>query len=450
MTPGLRFSKILLLALLLAVMGAGAADAPASPKAAVLDSGPVVVVRLNGAVQPISAEYIERGIAWAGTQHARAVVLELSTPGGLDTSMHAIIQAIYASPVPVIGFVSPSGARAASAGFFILESCDIAAMAPGTNTGAAHPVTLGGTPDKTMMEKIQNDAAAYMRSIVTDHHRNVDLAQSAVLESHSFSQQEALQGNLIDVSAPDLDSLLKQLNGRTVTRPDGRLQTLELTGAPVVNYSMSLRERLLNMDPNLAFLLLVAGVLLLGIEFTHPGVSAPGVIGSILLVLGLFSLSYLPINWAAAGLIVLGFALIALEGWFPTHGMLTIGGAVSLLIGAVFLIDTPAPALRIHFSVALAVALTMGVISALLIRLVLRVRRSKVTTGQEGLVGELGVARSPLAPEGVILVHGELWRARAHETIPAGTPVRVRGVHGLLLEVEAETSQSSGQMSTTE
>lgn len=416
------------------------------PAPVTLDSGPVVVIHLDGIVQPISAEYIQRGIAWANQRNARAIVLEMNTPGGLDTSMRGIIQSIYASAAPVIGYVAPSGARAASAGFFLLMSCDVAAMAPGTNTGAAHPVVLGGgTPDKTMMSKIENDAAAYMRSLAADHHRNLDLAQSAVLKSRSFSQQEALQDHLIDLAAPDLNSLLQQMNGRTITRPNGRVQILTTVHAPIDTYSMSVRERLLNMDPNLAFLLLAAGVLLLGIEFTHPGVVAPGVIGIILLFIALFSLSFLPINWAAAGLILLGFVLIALEGWFPTHGILTLGGVVALIIGAVFLIDTPIPAMRIRLSVAAAAAITLGVISALLLRLVLRVRRRKPVTGQEGLIGEYGIVRSPLTPEGMVLVHGELWRARSHTELPAGTGIRVREVHGLFLEVEPEGELHRGK-----
>lgn len=409
-----------------------------------LPSGPVVVIHLNGIVQPISAEYIQRGIVWANRRQARAIVLEINTPGGLDTSMRAIIQSIYGSAAPVIGYVAPSGARAASAGFFLLMSCDVAAMAPGTNTGAAHPVTLGGTPDKTMMSKIENDAAAYMRSLAADRHRNLDLAQSAVLQSKSFSQQEALANHLIDLAAPNLNSLLQQLDGRTITRPDGRAQILHTAGVAVDTYDMSLRERLLNMDPNLAFLLLAAGVLLLGIEFTHPGVVAPGVIGVILLFVALFSLSFLPINWAAAGLILLGFVLIALEGWFPTHGILTLGGVAALTIGAVFLIDTPIPAMRIRLSVAGAAALTLGGLSALLLRLVLRVRRRKPVTGREGLIGELGVVRSPLTPEGMVFVHGELWRARARTELPVGATIRVLHVQGLFLEVEPEVELKRG------
>lgn len=434
----MRMRLAFLLALLFPLLLA--APAPVS-----LDSGPVVVIRLDGIVQPISAEYIQRGIAWANQRQARAIVLEMNTPGGLDTPMRAIIQSIYASAAPVIAYVAPSGARAASAGFFLLMSCDVAAMAPGTNTGAAHPVVMGGgTPDKTMMTKIENDAAAYMRSLAADHHRNLDLAQNAVLKSQSFSQQEALQDHLIDLAAPGLHALLKQVDGRTITRPNGVVQILHTANAPVDTYSMSVRERLLNMDPNFSFLLLAAGVLLLGIEFTHPGVIAPGVIGVILLFVSLFSLSFLPINWAAAGLILLGFVLIALEGWFPTHGILTLGGVVALTIGAVFLIDTPIPAMRIRLSVASAAAITLGVISALLLRLVLRARRRKPVTGREGLIGERGIVRSPLAPEGMVMVHGELWRARSRTEVPAGAGIRVREVHGLFLEVEPDVEVNRG------
>lgn len=427
------------LALLLALLLTAVIPGLNGSAPAVLDSGPVVVIRLDGIVQPIATEYVQRGITWANQRQARAIVLEINTPGGLDSSMRGMIQAIYASRAPVIGYVAPSGARAASAGFFILMSCDVAAMAPGTNTGAAHPVLLGGgTPDKTMSAKVENDAAAYIRSLAADHHRNLDLAQSAVLQSKSFSQQEALQEHLIDYAAPDLVSLLQQIDGRTISRPDRRVEILRTAGAPVKSYEMSVRERMLNMDPNLAFLLLAAGVLLLGIEFTHPGVVAPGVIGVILLFVSLFSLSFLPINWAAAGLILLGFVLIVLEGWFPTHGALTLGGVAALTIGAIFLIDTPIPAMRIRFSVAAAVAITLGSISAFLLRLVLRVRRHRVVTGVEGLIGERGIVRSPLNPEGMVLVHGELWRARSRVALPAGASIRVRRVDGLLLEVEPE------------
>jgi membrane-bound serine protease (ClpP class) len=375
-------------------------------------------------------------------------MLELSTPGGLDTAMRAIIQAILASPVPVIGFVAPSGARSASAGFYILMSCDVAAMAPGTNTGAAHPVTLGGAqPDKIEAAKIQSDAAAYIRTLASSRGRNVELAQKAVIDSQSFTEQEALQGGLIDLTAPSVNQLLADLNGRTITRA-GRLsgvkQTLHLAGARQETYSMSLRERVLDMGGSLAFALLAIGAMLLYVEFTHPGVFLPGVAGLILVVLSLFALSVLPISWAGAGLLILALVLFGLEAAFPTHGVLAVGGVIAMALGAVMLVDSPIPQMRVGWSVALGVAIGFGVISVVLVELVVRTHRHQVVTGAQGLLGETGVALTALAPEGTVLVHGERWRARTHGVIAEGDPIRVSRVHGLRLEVEAAAPPPEG------
>lgn len=404
----------------------------------------VVVVNLDGIVQPITAEYVTRGIAYANAQGAAAIILELSTPGGLDTSMRAIIQAILASRVPVIGYVSPSGARSASAGFYILVSCDVAAMAPGTNTGAAHPVVLGGAqPNKIEATKIQNDAAAYIRSLATRRHRDVAIAESAVLQSKSFTENEALSDHLIDLIADSPGQLLDKLSGQPIQRLGGAVDRVNFSGARLVPFPMSLRERVLDMNPDLAFACLAIGALLIYLEFTHPGVIVPGVAGVILLALGMFALSLLPLNWAGAGLLILAFVMFILEAKFPSHGVLAAGGIVSMVLGAVLLVDTSVPGLRIHMTIALAVALPLAAITVFLMRLVLRARAHKIVTGEQGLIGAEAVARSALAPEGRVWVHGEIWRARASAAVPAGAAVRIRAVHGLVLEVEPLPQSSS-------
>ncbi|MGH9488217.1 MAG: NfeD family protein [Terriglobales bacterium] len=407
----------------------------AAPAAAPVPGEPIVVIDLHDTVNTISAEYVVRGLHYAAQQHAAAVVLELSTPGGLGTAMRSIIQAILASPVPVIGYVAPSGSRSASAGFYILESCDVAAMAPGTNTGAAHPVVLGATVGKIEAAKMQNDAAAYIRSLTSRRHRNVALAQKGVVDSLSWTDQEALQNHLVDLIAPDLPHLLADLNGRTITRIDGKQQTLVLTG-PLETFTMSLRERVLDMNASLAFMLLAAGALLIYIEFTHPGVFVPGVVGLILVVLSLFALSLLPINWAGAALLVVAFILFALEAKFPTHGVLAIGGVVALGLGGILLVNSDIPQMRVDVSAALGVAIGFGVITALLVHLVVQAQRRRVATGSQSLLGEVGTALTALGLQGTVLVHGERWTASAHAPVAAGQPVRVLAVHGLRLEVE--------------
>ncbi|HUX66797.1 MAG TPA: nodulation protein NfeD [Terriglobales bacterium] len=417
---------------------AGAAGARTAAPAA----GTVEIIRLDDTVNTVSAEYVTRGLDDAARRGARAVVLVLNTPGGLDTAMRTIIQKIFASPVPVVGFVAPSGARAASAGFYILLSCDVAAMAPGTNTGAAHPVLLGGTPDKIEAAKMQSDAAAFIRTIATQRHRDVDLAQKGVVESESFTEQEALAGHLIDLTAPNLDGLLAALQGREVTRLNGAQQTLQVAGAGRVEYAMSLRERVLDMDPSLAFVLLAIGGLLLYVEFTHPGMVAPGVAGLILVAVAVFALSLLPIDWAGAALLLLAVVLFALEAQYPTHGALAVGGVVSMALGGILLVDAPVRQMRVAASTAVGVALGFGAISLLLVELVVRARRHRVVTGAQGLVGETGVALTALGPEGKVRVHGEIWQAVASQPVASGSGIRVRAVRGLRLEVEAMPAQT--------
>jgi membrane-bound serine protease (ClpP class) len=408
----------------------------------------VLRLDVHDTIQPITLEYITRGIAQAKAQNADAVLIVLATPGGLATSTREIIQQIVASPVPVIIYVAPSGARAASAGFFILESADVAAMAPGTNTGAAHPVTLiGGQPDKIMAEKIENDSAALMRSVVSKRGRNVQVAESAVRQSKSFTDQEALKDNLIDLVAPSQQALFKQLEGRTITRFDGEKVTLHLVGKPVRDFEMTLKQKILDylMDPNISFVVLAIGLLALYVEFNHPGAIIPGVVGFFFVVLAIFALNILPVRYAALGLILLAFVFFALEAKFTSHGVLAIAGIASLTLGALLLVDGPIPQLRVGLWTALAVSVPLGVISTFLMGIALKARHGKITTGVQGLVGELGVARTPLMPQGKVFVHGELWDAVSSVPLEVGEQVRVRAVHDLNIEVEPVRAGSPTQ-----
>ncbi|MGI9101924.1 MAG: NfeD family protein [Terriglobales bacterium] len=399
----------------------------------------VVKVNIHDTIHPITTEYVGRAIDYASSHHADAVLIVLSTPGGLAESTRDIIERIVASPVPVIIYVAPSGTRAASAGFFILEAADVAAMAPGTNTGAAHPVTLGGgQPDKIMGEKIENDSAALMRSVVAKRGRNVEVAESAVRQSKSFTDQEALKDHLIDVVAANQSELLRQLDGRSVTRFHGGTVTLRLAGKSVFDYDMTVKERILAflMDPNMAFILLAIGALSLYVEFNHPGAVLPGVVGLFFIVLAIFALNILPVRYTSLALIFLAFAFFALEAKFATHGVLTIAGIVALTLGALLLVDGPIPQMRVHLWTALAVSVPLGVITTFLTGIALRARHAKITTGSQGLVGELGIARTPLAPQGKVFVHGELWNAVSSLPVEPGEQVRVRAVDELLLRVD--------------
>lgn len=399
----------------------------------------VLKIVVDDTIQPITAEYIQRAVNEAAREHATALLLELRTPGGLVDSTREIISSITNSAVPVIIYVTPSGARAASAGFFILESADVAAMTPGSNTGAAHPVTLGSTPDKVMAEKMENDSAALMRSVVSKRGRNVEVAESAVRQSKSWSDAEALQLHLIDLVAPSESDLLKQLDGRTIKRFNGSSEVLHTTGQTVRELPMTLKQQILSylMDPNVSFILLAIGLLALYFEFTHPGVVVPGVIGFFFVVLAIFALNILPVRYAALGLILLAFIFFALEAKFATHGALAVGGVAALTFGALLLVDGPIPQMRVHLSTALAVSIPLGAITTFLMAIALRARRHKVTTGPQGLVGEIGTARTPLTPEGKIFVHGELWNAVADTSIEPGEQVRVVAIEGLTIRVQA-------------
>src|SRR5450432_2245225 len=408
----------------------GAQPVPASPK--------VVAVNVDGMVHPITAEIVGSAIAQAKQDQASLVLIRLNTPGGLMDAMRETIEKIVSSPIPVVTYVAPSGGRAASAGFFLLESGDIAAMAPGTNTGAAHPVALGAEMDAVMKQKVENDAAAYLRSICSKRGRNSVLAETAVRESKSFTEREALDQHLIELVEPNERALLAALDGRVVTRFDGSTQTLHTAGAVIEVYEKTLRQKIMSAiaDPNIALILLVIGALGIYVEFSSPGLIAPGVLGSILVLLGLSALSVLPINWLGAALMLLAFTLFVLEVKFTSHGILGVGGAVCLVLGAVMLIDSPAPEMRIHWSTAIGLALPFSAITVFLLSLAWRARQNKVETGREGMIGQVGAAITELKPDGKVFVHGEYWDAVSTLPLPAGARVRVTAIERLKLTVE--------------
>lgn len=425
-----------------------AAFLPLSSASAESNSPNPVVLRLDldREVEPVLATYIDEGIADAESRHASLVLITMDTPGGLSESMKDIIQHIMASKVPVAVYVWPTGARGASAGFFILLSADIAAMAPATHAGAASPVlAIGGWQvqvDETMRKKIMNDATAFLRSYSEKRGRNPTLAETAVTEAKAFTEKEALEGKMIDLIATSPEDLLHQLDGRTITRFEGTKIVLSLRNATIKPFELSGRQKFLAriVEPDVFFVLLLVGALGLYTEFTHPGMIAPGVIGGISAVLALYAMHLLPVNFAGVLLILLALALFILEAKFTSHGVLAVGGIVSMVLGAMFLIRSPLTAGGVSLGVALAATLPFALITIFLMRLVLRSREWKTTTGREELIGEEGIAISglPAGTEGMIRVHGELWRAISSQTVPEGKPVRVRSVEGLKLHVEPE------------
>ena len=361
-------------------------------------SAEVLKIVVNDTIHPITTEYISRALIEAEHNKDQALLIEISTPGGLLDSTRDIIEKILASPVPVIIYVAPSGSRAASAGFFILESADVAAMAPGTNTGAAHPVTLGGGKmDDVMKEKIENDSAAFMRSFVSKRGRNVEVAESAVRQSKSFTDQEALSQKLIDYVAPSDDDLFKQIASKPIKRFDGQTVTLNLVGQPVRFFDMTLKQHILAyiMDPNVAFILFAIGALALYAEFNHPGAVVPGTVGVVFILLAAFALNLLPTRFAALALILTSFILFALEAKFATHGVLTLGGIATLTLGGLLLVDAPIPEMRVHLVTALAVSLPLGLITVFLMRIAYRARATKSLLGRKDW-SAISVSRKPL------------------------------------------------------
>ncbi|MHB0972369.1 MAG: NfeD family protein [Thermoanaerobaculia bacterium] len=402
-------------------------------------SADILKIVVDDVIHPISEEFIGRALDEAKENGDALVLIELRTPGGLETSTRAIVNRILSAKVPVAVYVAPSGSRAASAGFFILVAADVAAMAPGTNTGASHPVILfgGDKIDEVMKQKMENDSAAFMRSVAAKRGRNVAVAESAVRESKSFTEQEALQQKVIDLVARDQADLLRQIDGRTIARFDGSKVTLRVSGEPVREKKMTLRQQVLSfiMDPNIAFILFSLGMLALWAEFNHPGAILPGVVGGIAILLAVFALNILPTRFAALILIVAAFALFALEAKLTSHGVLGAGGVVCMVIGALLLVDGPIPEMRVSLLTALAVSIPFGIIAVFLMSLVVRAHRKPVVTGEEGMIGEIGVARTGIDPEGKIFVHGEIWNAVADVPVPAGAQVRVESLDGFVVKV---------------
>jgi membrane-bound serine protease (ClpP class) len=424
----------------------------------------VIELRIDDEIEPIMAEYIDGGISQAAQQHASLILITMDTPGGLGTSMEDMIQHILSSPVPVVIYVSPAGARGASAGFFILLSGDVAAMAPGTHAGAASPlIAIGGVPlnvDEVLKRKILNDATAFLRSYAGKRGRNVELAETAVTDGKAFTETESLNGKLIDLVANTREDLLAKLNGQSIKRFDGSETRLNLNNPEVVSVNMSARERFLSriVQPDVFFILLIAGALGLYVEFTHPGMIAPGVIGAIALVLALFAMHILPVNFAGLLLIIVALGLFILEAKYTSHGVLAIGGIIAMLLGAFMLIRSPITGAGVSLGVALGVTAPAALVTILLMRLVLRSREWKQSAGAEQLVGAPAEATEAFAPiggqtagataaggqtapptassfQGMVRLRGELWRAVAPVAIPAGAQVRVVRVSGLTVHV---------------
>jgi membrane-bound serine protease (ClpP class) len=408
----------------------------------------VIELRIGDEIEPVMAEYVDSGIEEAAQRHASLVLIAMDTPGGLSTSMEDIIHHILQSPVPVAIFISPTGSRGASAGFFILLSADIAAMAPATHTGAASPLlAIGGIPlqvDDTLKKKILNDATAFLRSYAAKRGRNVELAESAVIDGKAWTETEALDGKLVDLIANSPEDLLLKLDGRTIKRFDGSSVQLALHNPERVPFPMSFRQRFLSriVQPDVFFILLIVGVLGMYTEFTHPGMVAPGVIGGISLVLALYAMHILPVAPAGVALILLALGLFILEAKYTSHGVLAIGGIVSMLLGELMLVRSPLTHAGVSLGVAAGVTLPFALITILLMRLVLRSRLWKSATGLEQLVGAPAEVTDPLVSsteaevfQGMVRLHGELWRAIAREAIPAGARVRVTRIEGLAAHV---------------
>ena len=410
-------------------------------------AGPVIVAEIDGIIHPVAAQYVKRVIATAAERHAPLVVLVLRTPGGLVDSTRDINNAIIAAKMPVAVFVGPAGNRAASAGFLITIAADVAAMAPGTHIGAAHPVAGDGQKiDETMAKKMTSDIAGYARTLAAQRKRNVALVEQAVTESRSYTEQEALNASppLIDLIATDVADLLSKIDGRAVTRFDGSVQKLQTAGSAVERVDMTFAQRVLSAlaHPQIAYLLLTLGMLGLTVELWSPGAVLPGVVGGICLLLAFFAFQVLPVNYAGVALIMFGILLLALEVKVTSFGLLAVGGVVSLVLGSMMLIDSPLPALQIGLHLILPMTGAMAVIILFLVRLAVRAHRAPAVTGTAGMLEERGLALSSISPGGIgrVRAHGEIWTATSAEPITEGDTVRITGVQGLLLTVTPDRS----------
>lgn len=398
----------------------------------------VTVVMYDGVINPVAAEYLTQMIADAAKDHVQALVIQLDTPGGLDTSMRMIIKEMSASDVPVIVYVSPTGARAASAGVFITLAAHIAAMAPGTNIGAAHPVTMGGGEvDKEMKKKIENDTAAYIKSIAEKHGRNVQWAEEAVRQSVSVTETEALKLKIIDLIAPDLPSLLAAVDGRSVETASGS-RILRTKSAVMKKVDMSGRLKILNAlsDPNITYILMLLGVYGLLFELYNPGAILPGVVGAISLILAFYSFQTLPINYAGLLLILLAIVMFIAEIKVPSYGMLTVGGVISMILGSLMLFKTDIPSMQVSLWVILPTALVTAGFFAGVVGMAWKTRHQKSVSGIEGFIGLEGTARTEINPLGQILIQGEIWEAVSSEPIRKGETVEVTAIEGLKLHIK--------------
>jgi len=387
-------------------------------------------ITVDTAIHPISSEYICDAIDRAETENAKLIIIVLNTPGGLDSSMREIMEKILNSKIPVAAYVSPSGSRAASAGFFISMACDIFAMAPGTNTGAAHPVGVsltGQQMDETMSDKVTNDAASYIKSIAEKRERNIQMAEDAVRKSLSYTEEEALEGNLIDIIAADEQDIIRHFHGKSIKRFDGTEWSLDLENEEIISIPMTGRQRFLITisNPNLAYILLMIGLLGLYFEFSNPGAILPGVLGGICLLLAIFSFQILPINYVGLILIILSIGLFILEIKVKSYGILSLGGIAAMIIGSIMLINAPIPELRPSLKFIIPMALGLSFIFIFLVVIAIRAHAQRASTGKEGLVGEVGVTQTELSPEGKVFVHGETWQAEATEDLPRGTKVKI-------------------------
>lgn len=427
----------LLAALTAALLLTGGAEAQL-PAARPAGQPVVFLAVVDDVIHPLVAEYVKEALAAAAAAKADAIVIELDTPGGLVTSMRDIVKDILASEVPVIVYVGPSGARAASAGAFITIAAHVAAMAPGTNIGAASPVMMGaGEIDETMKKKIMNDAAAYIEGLARQRGRNADWAVRAVREAVSISAEEAARLKVVDFVAPNLDQVLEKAHGRRVETERGTV-TVNTKGARVERFEMRWNLRILSVlaNPNLAYLLLLAGLAGIAIEFYNPGAIFPGVAGAIALILAMLAFQTLPINWAGLLLILLGCGLLIAEIKVVSHGILAVGGIVALTLGSIVLFESPAPYLRASLLVIVPAVFTLAAAFLVVIGLGVQAQYRRPLGGVEGLIGEVGEARSRLAPEGKVFVHGEYWTARSATPVEPGQRVRVTGMTGFVLNVE--------------
>jgi membrane-bound serine protease (ClpP class) len=421
------------------VLGSGPARAQPA-------TAPVVFsAEVDSIIHPASAEYMIDTIERADAAGAALVIFTLRTPGGLVDSTRQIVSKMISAQTPIAVYVAPSGARAASAGFIITVAADIAAMAPGTHIGAAHPVSGGGAVmDETSAKKAAEDIAAYARTLTDKRGRNTQLAEQAVMESKAFTDQEALKAAppLIDLVATSVDDLLRKLDGRTIARFDGRSVTLRTSPAKIVAIEMTLRQRILSAvaHPNIAYILLSLGMLGLTIELWNPGAVLPGVVGGLSLLLAFFALQVLPVNYAGLLLMLFGLLLLALELKVTSYGLLAVGGIISLIFGSLMLIDSPLPELQLSLSLVISIVVAFTAIATFLVRLAVTAQREAPVTGAEGLMGETGEALTPIAAgtPGRVRVHGEIWLATANQPIARGDRVMIKGINGLTLTVGKE------------